>query len=117
MNLKKYNSDYYSPMFFKKKTPLFAAFLLFVGCSSALKIPSGEDAVKSGTSLDTLLEGRKLYISSCSSCHNLFLPEKFTHREWEKNVEEMQEKAKINDIQKELILKYLKSQSKDGLTR
>jgi mono/diheme cytochrome c family protein len=59
--------------------------------------------------LDSLSEGRKLYMDHCGSCHNLYLPHRFNATEWEKNVGEMQEKSKITDNEKARILSYLKS--------
>ena len=81
--------------------------IMIYGCSAALKVPTPADAQKSGTQLSTLSQGREMYISHCASCHNLYLPEKYTAAEWKAEVNVMQKKAKINDVQKETILKYL----------
>lgn len=96
---------------------IYSAFaILFVllayQCSVALKMPTISDAQKSGISLDTLTKGRDLYIRNCSSCHSLYLPEKFTASQWSKNVEEMKKPAKISDEQAKIILLYLTSNSK-----
>jgi len=64
--------------------------------------------------LDSLSEGRKLYVAHCGSCHTLYLPERFKASEWEINVDEMQEKGKITDSQKAKILNYLKSGCKSS---
>lgn len=88
-------------------------FLLFCGliyrCGSALYVPTIADQDRTGIMLDSLSEGRKLYVAHCGSCHNLYLPDKYSAVEWEKNVGEMQVKGKINDNQKAKILSYLKS--------
>jgi hypothetical protein len=90
-------------------------FLLFCAlicrCGSALYVPTAADQDRTGFMLDSLSEGRKLYIGHCGSCHTLFLPAQYNSVEWEKNVNEMQEKAKITDSQKSKILSYLKSGS------
>ena len=86
--------------------------LLLVQCSSALKTPTVADSQTSGESMEVLKEGRKLYIKNCSSCHYLYLPEKYTKADWAYNLDFMQERAKINDEQKEIILKYLFTGSK-----
>lgn len=116
MNLKKSNSDYYSRMFSKIVNTIFLVLIAVIGlqCSAALKVPTPQDAANTGIAIDTLLNGRQLYITSCGSCHNLYLPEKYTAQQWVHNVEEMQKSAKINNEHKELILKYLTSQSKDA---
>ncbi len=78
-------------------------------------MPNEPDGKRAGISVDSLIDGRTLYIKHCGSCHNLYLPEKFTATEWEKNVSEMQLKSKINDFQKDNILHYLQTRSKDDL--
>ena len=92
---------------FKFIAGLFVAVLLY-RCSAALYMPQVSDAEKAGTSLDTLVAGRKLYVAHCGSCHSLFLPEQFTSVQWVKSVDEMQGKAKISNADKELIIDYLK---------
>lgn len=89
---------------------LFIAFL--TGCAPALYQPTPADAQKSGTGLDALQSGRTLYVSHCGSCHNLIVPEKHTVAEWDKNMNEMQEKAHIDDTQRSLIMDYLETRSK-----
>jgi cytochrome c5 len=61
---------------------------------------------------ETLGKGRDLYANSCSNCHELFLPKKYTASEWNKNLNWMQERAKISDAEKQLIYDYLVSASK-----
>ncbi len=85
---------------------------LIYRCGSALYVPTAEDQDRTGIMLDSLAEGRKLYVGHCGSCHNLYLPERYKAPEWEKNVAEMQEKGMITDSQKAKILSYLKSGSK-----
>ena len=85
---------------------------LIYRCGSALYVPTAADQDRTGIMLDSLAEGRKLYVDHCGSCHNLYLPERYKASEWEKNVDEMQEKGKITDSQKAKILSYLKSGSK-----
>jgi len=95
----------------KKTTSVLFGSALFYCCSAALKMPTASDAQKTGTPLTTLTHGRKMYIDHCASCHNLYLTEKYSAAEWKREVNRMQQKAKINDEQKEIILKYLTSKS------
>ena len=115
MNLKKYNSAYYSHMRSKIFIGIFtlAGLVIVYQCSVALKMPTALDAQKSGVSLDTLLMGRNLYVGSCGSCHSLYLPERFTATQWEKNVQKMKKPAKITNEQSAIILHYLKSSCKN----
>jgi hypothetical protein len=79
-----------------------------------LYVPAVADQDRSGIMLDSLAEGRKLYVNHCGSCHNLHLPQQYTSSEWEKNVAEMQVKAGISDNQKANILGYLKNRCEAG---
>ncbi len=79
-----------------------------IACSEALYTPTLEKA-GSTEHLNSLLEGRKLYVNSCGSCHSLHRLDEYNSVEWQKNVDRMQRKAKINDSQKQLILEYLNS--------
>lgn len=95
-----------------KAAGLWFAIAFLSACSPALYLPTPEDAEKSGTELEALQTGRALYVSHCGSCHNLIVPEKHTFAEWEKNMIEMQDKARIDDTQRALIMNYLKTRSK-----
>lgn len=107
MNLKKRNSDYYSHMNSKLIFVTCVVILGLFGCVTSLYMPSENDANLFNTNLDTLKAGRKLYVKKCSSCHTLYLPPKYNYQEWVGILEKMQEKAKIDNSQKELINKYL----------
>lgn len=89
----------------KKSLILLSIILccIFFSCSRQLYIPSSADAIKQ----DELLQGRKLYVNHCGSCHNLHLPKEYNADQWKKNIDEMQEKAKFSDKEKQLIYQYL----------
>lgn len=95
-----------------KYATIFMLLLLLSGTaaySQQLYKPTAADAQKTGISLDTLILGRKLYVNNCGSCHSLYMPEKYTEKEWAKSISEMEKKAKLNDQQALTIFKYLKS--------
>jgi mono/diheme cytochrome c family protein len=79
---------------------------LIWSCSQSLYMPASTDANKQ----QQLLAGRKLYVNHCSNCHNLYLPKQFDASGWTKQLDEMQEKAKITTEEKQLIFEYLTSQ-------
>lgn len=81
--------------------------LCLVGCVSVLYIPTSNDAVSQNVPLQTLTKGRDLYVKNCGSCHNLYLPSRFTKSEWKKITEDMTERAKITNLQAEQIRQYL----------
>ena len=87
-----------------KKTAIIVLAFILQSCSSQLYIPvsnAGEIAI------ENLQKGRKLYVNNCSSCHQLFLPQKYDNSKWQKNLDEMQLRSKISDEQKKLIFDYL----------
>ena len=88
-----------------KNTILFTLVTCCViyGCSRQLYMPAATDATKQ----EALLQGRKLYVNHCGSCHNLHLPKEYNADQWKKNIDEMQEKSKISDDEKQLIYQYL----------
>ena len=107
--MKNYRPGWLSLLLSKFKIAIILLLIsgLVYHCKVALYMPVAIDAEKSGTTIDTLMLGRNLYIDHCSSCHNLHLPHKFTAIRWRENVNKMQVKAKIDDEQKAIILKYL----------
>ena len=78
--------------------------LLLNSCASVLYQPVTSI---NNVSLEHLNEGRALYVNKCSGCHSLKSPLKYSEKDWTKNLDEMQIKAKISDAQKELIYQYL----------
>jgi hypothetical protein len=108
MNMRNYRPDWFFHSLFKAIPVLILCGLIY-RCGSALYVPTVEDQQRTGIMLDSLSDGRKLYVDRCGSCHNLYLPAQYTESEWEKNVEEMQVKAKVTDSQKTKMLCYLKS--------
>jgi len=106
--MKKSRSGCSSPSCYRKATTLllFALIVFMVSCSSALYMPTAGQQTESA-SLEQMLEGRKLYVKKCGSCHALILPEKHTKLQWEHYLNEMQQKAAIDNAEKEQILKYL----------
>jgi len=79
---------------------------LVLACSTSLYIP-GESPLISKETLSALQKGRAIYINKCSSCHTLYLPEKYSTSEWRFQTAKMAVKAKLTDHEEELILRYL----------
>ena len=87
--------------------------LLISGCAGAI-IPAPtakhvEYAEHSGypASLPALKLGRKLYISRCSSCHNLKEPASLSPDDWPEMVQRMSVDAKLSADQARAITQYL----------
>jgi hypothetical protein len=91
--------------------PLLLLLVIFA-CSPALYLPTLGDSQKTGVPADTLAAGRKLYVDKCSGCHSLYLPERFTEKQWEDIMPLMQMKANCSDQDIIMITKYLKGRYK-----
>jgi len=106
--MRKFSLDYCFPICSKKTITIitFIVIIISISCSSALYIPT-ESHQTTSASLSQLQAGRKLYVQKCGSCHTLVLPEKHSKQEWQHFLDEMQQKASINNLEKEQILKYL----------
>lgn len=72
-------------------------------CTTQLYEPVHTDPI----SLSTLKQGRMLYIKHCSNCHNLYLPQQYNRTNWIILLDSMQERSKITDLEKGIILDYL----------
>lgn len=114
MSLKKFNSVYCFRMYYKQLLffVLGTVALGIIACSQSLYMPTHDDSQSSGIATDTLLLGRKLYVRNCASCHSLYLPQHYTVAEWKNIIPQMQERAKCNDAETELITKYLTARAK-----
>lgn len=94
-------------MLSKKTITLSTLCLFLISCAVSLYMPTEKDAIKSNTSLDNLKQGRELYINKCGKCHTAFAPSKFTAQQWLPQINRMQKRAKVSDIEKEMINQYL----------
>jgi mono/diheme cytochrome c family protein len=102
---------------FPMKKGLWLAALALVGfslsCASLLPIPQESDLAYASYShrapvqLKDLQMGRKLYVAHCAACHSLHLPNELAPSGWERIMEKMQVKAKIDDGTKDSILLYV----------
>lgn len=95
-----------------KRTNYGAVFALALilhllhGCAPSLYVPSARDVTPEAT-LAELERGRHLYARRCSSCHNLYHPDRFTDADWRRSIDSMQTRAGIQTDEKSLILKYI----------
>jgi len=109
MNLRNLKSDYCFHIPFNmntllKKHIVFGVLFTLTSCSQQLYIP--KNAI-SGINILDLQNGRNLYVTNCASCHQLFLPKQFSKEDWIKNLNSMQIRSNISDVQKKLIYQYL----------
>jgi len=97
---------------FYKNTGILLLIIVLASCGSGLYVPTLKDSTRQNVSLEKLNNGRNLYVKSCGSCHNLYLPSRYTKREWNKIVDEMKVRSKIDNMQVTLIKQYLELSDK-----
>ena len=64
-------------------------------------------ATKSSVAPDRLEEGRQLYTTRCTQCHDLEMLDSRSASSWKSEVSSMARRAKINDTQQGIIVEYL----------
>ena len=111
--MRSFRPDSSSPMFFRLifGVGVFGLSLL-AACSGSLSAPTQADATAAGVAFDTLVAGRKLYVTKCAGCHNLYPPDAFKRKEWPAIVKRMEEPAKITSGEGATILKYLNAKAR-----
>lgn len=87
-----------------------------VACTPAALHPSPGDASWAarkwpGTTVGDLEQGRTVFVSRCSSCHNLPSPDVKSPDEWAGVVGDMASGAKLSDTDRDLVLRYLAATS------
>jgi hypothetical protein len=80
---------------------------LLHSCAPLLYIPTISNITDPSADINELKKGRLLYVKQCGSCHELYLPQKYTPDDWRWHMDRMQTKAKITEEEKDMILKYL----------
>jgi mono/diheme cytochrome c family protein len=94
------------------KTKLIAiasVFTLTLACSPKIQLPS-EDKLPPPPEIPMspeLVEGKTLFLSNCSKCHDLYSPKDFNAEQWKPIMLSMQKKAEISDEEREKIYAYL----------
>lgn len=92
-----------------------SAALILAGCAGTRDIPDPtakhlEYAEKAGypaTTLRALAYGRRLYVSRCSGCHELYRPGAYPSARWPRIVLDMRSSARIDADQVRDITRYL----------
>jgi hypothetical protein len=80
-------------------TGILIFLLIIYSCSQGYIVNMNDETKYPG--------GRNLYLSKCGGCHQLFDPNSHTKLEWDKIMITMQQKSKINDVQKNEIINWI----------
>lgn len=90
---------------------IISLFFVLYACTTKQNIPLENRVTVIELQESKLKEGKNIYESKCSCCHRLYPPNKFTHLEWNYNLNKMQIEAEITDEERALVYQYLRSES------
>ena len=82
---------------------------LIASCAAITPVPTAIDAERSGVPLDTLAQGRTLFVSHCGNCHRTPDPGSRNAAEWAKVLPEMMDDAKLSPEQGAQVLAFLQA--------
>jgi cytochrome c5 len=97
---------------------LLASLIVLIQCKSTKSVIATEPTEKElavaqktwpSTTLDELKEGQAIYKNQCTECHKNFTITKFSEKKWKHEIDDMSPKAKLTDVQKEKLSKYILS--------
>jgi len=100
-----------------------AAFCLLVGgtvsCAATLPTPTAQDVAWAQQNWPDaeqreLEHGRDIYVGKCAGCHNLIEPRRLSAERWSEEVGDMAERARISELEREAVKRYLVTMSRDG---
>ena len=76
---------------------------VFAACTPTPPVATAADAARANVQLAELEQGRKLLVGKCTACHKAPLP----NDSWERYMDDMAEKSKLDATQRHLIEQYL----------
>jgi mono/diheme cytochrome c family protein len=92
---------------------LFAAAL--AGCAGTqLPLATDADAVRAGTTVAALNQGRTAYLDHCASCHPAIAPTAKPAAQWPRFVNEMASRSKLDRAQADAVIRYLMTAAQRG---
>jgi cytochrome c5 len=105
-----------------KNIPVLLAgsvILLLICCTSSKKAnktyePSNDQLQAAVTrwpdaSAADLKEGQKIFYNECTECHKAYSIPGFSERKWKHEIDDMSPKAKLSDVQKDKLTRYILS--------
>ncbi|MFT4549070.1 MAG: mono/diheme cytochrome c family protein [Verrucomicrobiales bacterium] len=84
---------------------------LSVNCGTDGASPSGGGASSARTGGDLLAEGKRLYLTRCTSCHAPEPVADYSRSEWREIIPEMAIESKLSAAQERAVLQYVLSHS------
>ena len=98
-------------------TIVFLAVSMIISCAkknTPSTTASNEPSIVSKNAINEsdIAAGHQLYDQNCNKCHRLFLPDEFKEKRWDRILDEMAPKARLNDAEKQKVLAYVKANAK-----
>jgi hypothetical protein len=104
--------------YFSLSTSNFAAFgaaalvILIGSCSPALAPLSPQQAEWAAEkwpemTVEQLDNARTMYVMRCSGCHSLYQPAKYSLEKWDRILDTMAPKAKLDGTEREMVRRYI----------
>jgi len=95
----------------------FLILAAIAACTSAVPVPTGDDATWASrqwpeTSIETLTQGRTLYVARCAGCHALVPPARHSADRWLQEVPRMTQRAHLGERERDVITRYLLTASR-----
>lgn len=81
-------------------------YLFLAACTPPLPAATQADADRSHVALAQLTAGHDLVVKKCGGCHDTPSPGQRSAKEWPEQVALMQQKAGIDDHERELVTQY-----------
>lgn len=105
-----------------KRALHFSIFILaginLLSCSGVIPQPTFTQVEQAsqrwpGTNIETLIQGRQLYVLKCSGCHSVKVPSFYSEVQWDTLMKTMGTSAKLNKDEYNKILHYVLTMSKE----
>lgn len=94
-----------------KKTGILIALIIFIVSCAHKTMPTTSVVIPKPDSPEAIA-GKVVFTAKCGTCHDLKNPGDFTAQKWISIVNEMGQKAKLNDTDKQNVLAYVQSNAK-----
>lgn len=88
--------------------------LTLVALVSAIVVELGRSAVAEGLTAKEASTARKLYEVKCAKCHKFYEPTEYGQAEWNRWMEKMAKKSRLNGDQTRLLTEFLNEYRKRG---
>ncbi len=86
-------------------TPMRALLLIFAAATGLNFCAAAGEPV-----IDQTVAARKLYLNRCSKCHKLYVPSKYSDLQWQRWMEKMGRKAKLQPEQQAVVSNYIETE-------